>query len=189
VFVGLQGVHPPPEVAGDYQKVIGAFQQRQAAVLDAEAERNKTLSSLAGSVEEAESLYALAAKYQLARYENDTATIEQLGTELDRAFAQAKGDIFSRLREAQSYAFEKATLARATGERFGSQVKAYEAAKEIYVREQILSAFEEALPGVRKFVVATEPNDTEVVIVNVEEKLTPSLYDLPGFGKKESSTK
>jgi regulator of protease activity HflC (stomatin/prohibitin superfamily) len=189
VFVGLQGVHPPPEVAGDYQKVIGAFQQRQAAVLDAEAERNRTLSALAGSVKDANELYELAAEYQLARYENDTAATEQLGPKLDKAFAEAKGDIFSRLRQAQSYAFEKAILARATGERFGSQVKAYEAAKEIYVREQILSAFEEALPGVRKFVVAAEPNDTEVFIVNVEEVSTPSLYDLPGFGNKESSTK
>jgi membrane protease subunit HflK len=187
VFLGLQGIHPPVEVAPDYQKVVGAFQQKQAAILEAKAERNKTLSSLAGSVEEADRLYGLAASYQQAKDEGDNERVEQLSGELDGAFAQAKGEIFAALRGAQSYAFERATLARATGERFASQVKAYEAAKEIYVREQILAAFEEALPGVRKFVVAAEPNDTEVVIINAEEQLTPSLYDLPGFKKKESS--
>jgi regulator of protease activity HflC (stomatin/prohibitin superfamily) len=188
-FLGLQGIHPPPEVAPDYQKVVGAFQQKQAAILKAEAERNRTLSSLAGSVEEADRLYSLAAEYQHARDQNDTERMEQLGGELDRAFAQAEGEIFSALRGAQSYAFEKATMARATGERFASQVKAYEASREIYVREQILSAFEETLPDVRKIVVAAGPNDTEVIIVDVTDIQTPSLYDIPGFKKKESNPK
>lgn len=114
---------------------------------------------------------------------------EHPGGELDAAFAQAKGEIFSTLRRAQSSAFEKATLARATGERFASQVKAYEAAKEIYVREQILAAFEQTLPNVRKILVAAGPNDTEVIIVDLKEEVTPSLYDIPGFRKKESSGK
>jgi regulator of protease activity HflC (stomatin/prohibitin superfamily) len=188
-FLGLQGIHPPPEVAPDFQKVVGAFQQKQAAIMKAEAERNKTLSSLAGSVEEADRLYGLAAKYQQARDENDTERMKELGGELDRAFAQAEGEIFTALRQAQSYAFEKATMARATGERFASQVKAYEASREIYVREQILSAFEETLPDVRKIVVAAGPNDTEVIIVDVTTKQTPSLYDIPGFKKKESKPK
>jgi len=187
VFLGLQGIHPPVEVAPDYEKVVGAFQNKQATILEAEAERNRTLSSLAGSVEEADALYALAARYQQARDENDTDLMEKLGAELDAAFAKAKGEIFSTLRGSQSYAFEKATLARATGERFASQVKAYEAAEEIYVQEQMLAAFEQTLPSVRKILVAAGPNDTEVIIVDVKEEVTPSLYDIPGFRKKESS--
>jgi hypothetical protein len=157
--------------------------------MKAEAERNKTLSSLAGSVEEADRLYSLAAEYQQARDQNATERMEQLGGELDRAFAQAEGEIFAALRGAQSYAFEKATMARATGERFASQVKAYEASREIYVREQVLSAFEQTLPNVRKIVVAAGPNDTEVIIVDVTDIQTPSLYDIPGFKKKESNPK
>ncbi|UCC96864.1 MAG: hypothetical protein JSW66_13580, partial [Phycisphaerales bacterium] len=37
VFVGLQGIHPPVEVAADYQKVIGALQKKQATILQAQA--------------------------------------------------------------------------------------------------------------------------------------------------------
>ncbi len=187
VFLGLQGIHPPPEVAADYQKVIGAVQEKQALILGAQAERNKTLSALAGSVEDADKLYDLAAKYQQAKEQNNTEQVEKLGKTLDKAFVEAKGDIFSTLREAQSYAFEVATLARATGERFASQLKAYKAAKEIYKREQILTVFEETLKKIRKYVVVANKNDTQIFIFDLTKKLTPSLYEWGGF--EESSEK
>ena len=187
VFVGVQGIHPPPEVAADYEGVVGAIQKKQAIILDAHAERNKTLSTLIGSVGQADGLYSHAAQYQRAEQENRQEDVNKLGQELDMAFAQAKGEIFATLRDAQSYAFEKATLARATGERFAGQVKAYRAAKEIYKREQRLVVLEEALKDVRKFIVAADANDFQVFIVDLQEKLTPSLYDIGGI--KESSGK
>jgi len=181
VFLGLQGIHPPPEVAADYQKVIGAVQEKQAIVLQSLAERNKTLSTLVGSVEDADKLYDLAAKYQLAKEQNKIDQIDKLSDALDNAFLEAKGDIFRTLRVARSYAFEKATLSRATGERFESQIKAYEAAREIYEREQRLTAFEEALQNIRKYIVVADPNDTQIFIFDAKEKLTPSLYDIGGI--------
>ena len=187
VFLGLQGIHPPPEVAPDYQKVVGAVQKKQALILGAHAKRNRDLSALAGSVEDADKLYSLAAKYQQAKEKNNPEEIEELEHNLDLAFAEAKGDIFTTLRKSQSYAFEKATLARATGQRFASQLKAYRAAKEIYKHEQRLAALEEALENIRKFVVVADKNDTQVFIIDVQEKLTPSLYELAGY--EESSEK
>jgi len=181
VFLGIQGIHPPPEVAPDYQKVIGAVQKKQALILGAHAKRNKDLSALAGSVEDADKLYSLAAKYQQAKKKNNPEEIEELEHHLDLAFAEAKGDIFTTLRKSQSYAFEKATLAQATGQRFASQLKAYRAAKEIYKREQRLAVLEEALENIRKYVVVADQNDTQVFIIDVQEKLTPSLYELAGF--------
>ena len=181
VFLGLQGIHPPPEVAPDYQKVVGAVQKKQAIILNAEAERNKILSTLAGSVEDANKLYSLAAEYQTAKEGNDPEQIEKLGGYLDRAFAEAKGDIFTTLRQAQSYAFEKATIAHATGQRFAGQLKAYRAAADIYKRQLRLSVFEENLDNIRKFVVVADKNDVEIFEIDVKEKLTPSLYELSGF--------
>jgi membrane protease subunit HflK len=185
VFLGLQGIHPPPEVAKDYQNVVGAVQKKQALVLNAQAKRNRDLTTLAGSIDDADSLYNLASQYQAAREQNDSEKVEQLGRRLDQAFAQARGDIFKTLREAQSYAFEKSTLAKATGERFADQLKAYQAAKNIYKREQRLAVFEEALENIRKFVVVAGEDDAQVFIVDVKEKLTPSLYELSGL--EESS--
>lgn len=189
VFLGLQGIHPPPEVAADYQKVVGAVQKKQAAILGAEAERNKTLSSLAGSVPDANKLYSLVAEYQKAKDENRSAKIEKLGNELDFAFASAKGEIFTKLRRAQSYAFERATLAQATGERFASQLKAYRAAEEIYIREQRLATFEEALENIRKYVVVADPNDYQISQIDLQEKVITGLLDVDIPSVKESSEK
>jgi regulator of protease activity HflC (stomatin/prohibitin superfamily) len=187
VFLGLAGIHPPPEVAGDYQKVIGAVQKKQATILNAYAQRNKDLSNLAGSVEDADKLYTLAAKYQQAKEKNRSEEIKKLADSLDSAFAEAKGEIFIELRKAQSDAFEKATIARATGERFDSQLKAYRAAKEIYKQEQKLSTLEDALENIRKYVMVADQNDIQVFIFDAQDKLTPSLYELSGF--EESSKK
>jgi regulator of protease activity HflC (stomatin/prohibitin superfamily) len=177
VFVGLQGIHPPVEVAADYQKVIGAIQEKQTAILFAHAERNSTLSNLVGSVKDADKLHILVVRYQQAVEENDPEAIEEFGKALDEAFAQAKGDIFKILREAQSYAFEKATLAEATGQRFADQLKSYRAAEQIYKRQLRLAALEEALENIRKCVVVADGNDTEKFIFDFKEKLTPSLLE------------
>ncbi len=186
VYLGVHGIHPPPEVAPDYEAVIGAVQKRQALVLQAEAERNRTLTNLMGSVSKAYDLADLASAYQEAQSAGRTEEAERLGKQLDAMFAAAKGDIFKTLREAQSYAFEKATLAEATGKRFAGQVKAYRAAPNIYKREQRLAVLEEALPGIRKFVVASDPNDTQVIILDLQGKRESDLLEF-GSLQQESN--
>ena len=42
IFVGLQGIHPPVKVAGDYEKVVGAEQTKLAVILNARAEAIRT---------------------------------------------------------------------------------------------------------------------------------------------------
>jgi regulator of protease activity HflC (stomatin/prohibitin superfamily) len=180
VFLGVQGVHPPVEVTADYQSVVGAVQKRQKVILEAQAERNKNLSTLAGSVSDANELYRLAEDYRQAETKGTPQDVNELAARLDRAFAEAGGDISIKLRESQSYAYEKVTLAKATGLRFADQLKAYTAAKDIYRREQRLRVFEEALKNIRKYVVVADPNDKLIFIVNFEEKLIPSLYDITG---------
>ena len=177
VFVGLQGIHPPTEVAADYQKVIGAVQQKQALILNAQAERNNILGPVVGSVEKTEKLYELWLKYQQAEDTNSPAEIEKITKELDLTFEEAKGDIFKTLRQAQNYAFQKEAIARATSDRFEEQLKAYEAAPEIYMHEQHSAAIEEAFGGIRKYVVVADQNDTQITIIDLQEKLTPSIYD------------
>ena len=37
---------------------------------------------------------------------------------------------------------------------------------------------EEALGGIRKYIVAADANDNQVFIIDLNEKLTPDLYDM-----------
>ncbi|MBP7050541.1 MAG: hypothetical protein KBE65_05965 [Phycisphaerae bacterium] len=187
VFVGLQGIHPPPEVAPDYQAVVGAVQAKQALVLGAEAERNRTLSTLAGSVSRASNLAELATRYQGAQRRGVSDEIKQLGEQFDAALLnEARGDIFRRLSEAQSYRFGKATLAEATGRQFAGQLQAYRAAPEIYKCEQRAVAMEEALRGIRKYIMATDPNDRQVIIMDLQEKLDTDLLRRLSSGQESS---
>jgi len=181
VFLGLQGIHPPPEVASDYQAVIGAVQEKQALILEAQANRNESLSALVGSVDMADELHRLAEKYQQAEETNNTENLKELGKEMDNMLEKSKGNIFKTVRDSQSYAYEKATLAKADGERFNSQLQAYRAAEEIYKQQLRLSVLEESLKNIRKYVVAADPNEKQIMIIDVQGKLTPSLYDIGGL--------
>jgi len=181
IFVGLQGIHPPTDLAKDYQQVIGAVQKKQSLILNADAYKNQVLGILAGSVEKANDLYSITQEYQQAEGLGNRQKIDELAKELDSAFSQAKGDIYASLRQAHGYAFEKATLAEATGERFASQLKAYNAAPDVYTTEQRLNALIEACSNIRKYMVVGDANDSQIFEVDIKEKLTPSLYDLSGL--------
>jgi len=82
------------------------------------------------------------------------------------------------IRQAQAYAFERATLAEATGLRFQGQLKAYQANPGLYKRIERLKVLEETLEKIRKYVVVADAKDTQVYIVDLQEKLVPSLYDM-----------
>jgi hypothetical protein len=127
-------------------------------------------------VEKTENLYELWLKYQQAEDANSLQDVEKLVKQLDLAFEEASGNIFKTLRESQSYAFKKAALARATGDRFADQLKAYSAAPEIYIHEQRSSMLEKALKDARKYIVVADQNDTQVTIIDLEESRTPSIY-------------
>lgn len=186
VFLGLQGVHPPPKVVEDYQKVIGAVQSKQALILNAQAERNKNLSNLAGSVAEAQALYELARQYQTAR-EGSANDSQAIGVKLDQAFTKAQGRIYEILRRAQADALAKVAEVRGDGLRFSGQVKAYDAAPEIYLRDQRINALMEAFPRIRKYAIATKPIDDQVVTIDLQEKLMPSLYDMANIPSDEEN--
>jgi hypothetical protein len=138
------------------------------------------LSLLTGSVEHARRLYDLAAEYQNAR-RSEAPNAEELAARLDEAFGEAGGDIHKTLRQSQTYAFEKAAVAKATADRFVDQLKAYRAAPRIYLKEQRLAALEEALANARKYVVAAEEGESQVFILDLKDKLAPSLYELGGL--------
>ncbi|MCD4831958.1 MAG: hypothetical protein K8R02_09185 [Anaerohalosphaeraceae bacterium] len=175
VFMGMQGFHPPPDVAKDFQAVIGSVQQKQAKILWAIAQRDKILTNNVGSVKAANSLYKLAGElFGANRGEKDS---EKIKAQLDTEFALASGELYAKLRAAKSYAYEKSVSAEATGKRFAGQLKAYNSSEQIYTHELKMGMLEEAIGNIRKYIVATE-GDTQVTIIDLQEKLVPSLYDI-----------
>lgn len=177
VFLGLQGVHPPPEVAPDYQAVVAAVQKQQATILNAQADRNKILTELAGSINQVDRLYSYVQQISQALREKNTALAEDLKTQLQVAIHDAQGKVYTTLRKAEAYAYER--IARSCGEglRFDGQLKANRASPEIYQHLQRLLVLEEALPAIRKYVVVTDENDQEIFIFDLKEAMATGLIE------------
>jgi modulator of FtsH protease HflK len=178
VMVGLQGVHPPLEVAKEYEQVIGSIQKRQATILDALAIKNKTMTELGGGIGQVDRLYEMAVEFQAKKTTAGQDELKRMARELDEAFAGASGEIFKTLSESRSYAYDKSETARAEGERFASQILAFREAPKIYLQQLRLQTLEETLQDIRKYVVVSADDDSEVMIVDLQESLTPSLYDI-----------
>lgn len=178
VLLGLQGVHPPPDVADSYEQVIGAVQQKQASILSALADRNRTLTTLGGSVEMSNELYEKAIAFQEAKEKGNEPEVQRLQDELEQDFARVKGEIFKKVSEAGAYAYARVVTSEATGKRFEKQLKAFEAAPEIFKRQQRLAVLEETLPDIRKYIVVAGQDDSQVYIVDLQEVLSPELYDI-----------
>jgi regulator of protease activity HflC (stomatin/prohibitin superfamily) len=178
VYLGLQGIHPPPQVVPDYQEVIAAGQLRQATVMTAQADRNRTLIELAGSIEKVKALYEQSVAFEEARKKGDTVLVETLRAELLDAFEQSQGKVYSTLRQAESEAFEKAATAKGEGLRFAGQYKAFTAAPELYSKIVRLNMLEEAMEKIRKYIVVADAQDAQVFIVDLQEKLMPSIYEM-----------
>ena len=178
VLLGLQGVHPPAEVAKAYEDVVASVQEKQAIVLLAQAEKNRILTELGGSIAEVDALYNLALEFERSKERGDAQKTEELETQLQTAFVNVKGTVFRILREAESYAFEQINLIKGEGIRFNGQEQAYRASPEIYMKLQRLMTLEEGLQDVRKYVVVVDKEDAQVYIVDLQEKLTQSLYDM-----------
>ncbi|MHC4237445.1 MAG: SPFH domain-containing protein [Planctomycetota bacterium] len=184
VLLGLQGVHPPPEVAKAYEDVVAAVQEKQKIVLDAQAQKNKILIELGGSIAEIEALYAIAQEFERSKDKGDEQETERLRKKLQTAFADAEGNVFRILRQAESEAFERINLAKGEGLRFDGQVKAYQASPELYSKIQRLLTLEKGLKAVRKYVVVAEDEDALIYTVDLQEKLKSSIYE-GGFGLEE----
>ena len=75
-------------------------------------------------------------------------------------------------------------LAKGEGIRFAGQVQAYQASPELYKKIQRLMMLEESLDNVRKYVVVADEEDTQVYIVDLQEKLKDTLYEM-GLGLEE----
>lgn len=178
VLVGVEGIHPPLEVAADYERVVAAIQQRQKLILEALAERNKLLTEVGGSITRVSELYELVQQYQLEKDSLTEQQQQQMLARIDEGFENADGMIAKKLLEARRYAYERKEIARSVGERFANQMLAHAAAPDIYLQNQRLITLERMLADIRKYVVVSDEKDHEVIIIDLQESLAPSLYDI-----------
>ncbi|MCX6996409.1 MAG: protease modulator HflK [Kiritimatiellaeota bacterium] len=76
LFVGLAGVHPPVGVADAFESVVGAVEEKEASLLNAQAHRNRTLPAAAAQAAriQMESVAYRTRRMEIARAEANQFT-------------------------------------------------------------------------------------------------------------------
>ncbi|MGZ8938510.1 MAG: protease modulator HflK [Limisphaerales bacterium] len=135
VLVGLEDIHPPQKVAQAFENVVGARQESEASIRQAEG-------------------YALS-------------TVEL-----------SRGEATRLVREAEGYRFQKVAAADAQAARFIQQLKAFEASPEVYATRAKLLTMMQNSTNVR-FIVKTSTNTHDTFQLDLQEKITPDMADIP----------
>ena len=90
---------------------------------------------------------------------------------------EAAGASSVMISEAEAYSVERASLSRASAERFVSQVEAYKLAKDIYLWREYLAVLDEYMPALRKYVLASDKVGSWVYEIDLKEELQPDLFE------------
>jgi len=135
VLVGLEDLHPPQKVAQAFENVVGARQESEAVMRQAEGYAYRTV--------------------ELARGEADRL-----------------------VREAEGYKFQRIAAADAQATRFQHQIKAFEASPEVYAIRAKLQTLIQNSTNVR-FIVKTSTNTHDIFQLDLQEKITPDMADIP----------
>jgi modulator of FtsH protease HflK len=140
VFVGLEDIHPPQKVAQAFENVVGAHQESEAKVREAEG-------------------YAI------------------------RMVEMARGQAEQIVHLADANRLQKVAVAQGQAVRFKHQMTAYEASTNVYTARAKLQTLIQNSTNAR-FIVKGTTNVNDVYQMDLEEKITPEISDIPIPTKK-----
>lgn len=186
VFVGIGGVHPPPDddVAKAYEEVVGAYERKDARIKEAEGDAARIRVDSAG-IDWRQIFDAIVAEDSAIHHRG--ADRAGLTARVDELLRGASGGIARAIVAAA----EKRTLIRvfevkASAERYAAQLEAYSAAPGYYALLSYLRLMEEGLQGVQKFVILLR--DNAKVIYDIDLK-PPQTIDILGAEVSASESK
>ncbi len=117
-------------------------------------------------------------------YEQVNNAIQARETEILRAETYsaervpgAKADAAKRVSEAEGYRLSRVVEASSIAARFTNQIKAYNAAPNVFSKRTLLSSMAGSTRGARKYIVSVT-NTVDVVSMNLEDKIHEGLMDI-----------
>ncbi len=193
--VSPSSVHPPQDqqVAVNYQERINASIQARIAVERARQEQTRTLTAAAGSVTNAQTIYAMLQEYDVLREtlsnpdtsEEDTqalqAQVDEMRGEIARLIRESGGSAARALEDARSERWVTELTERTAAERFQAEGAAYAAAPAYYATRAYFDALTAAIDGQRIYINATGSELPSTVRLNLEsESAGQSILTSPG---------
>jgi hypothetical protein len=91
-----------------------------------------------------------------------SALVAKASARADALFAQASGEPAAQVAAAESYRWNKEMGERGKWEAFQTILPAYQASPRVYQWEHWMEVWEEALPGLHKYILAVDRNKLEI---------------------------
>lgn len=163
ISVGVAGVHPPKKVAGEFEAVVGAEQNRQAKIDSATADAIATLTRVVGSVNLAEQIVNKIDEADKARAANaDAATLNEKEFAIQALLDQAGGSAAAAISSAKADRWVRHMGERARANRYLGQLSSYKAAPEIFKASTYFDALTAAIAGSRLFITSDRIPDLRI---------------------------
>lgn len=166
VALGMQSVHPPSEVAKDFESVISAESQKRATIRAAESERVRILAEMCGDVVQAERLAeAISQLDRPGASAEQRAQAQALVAELfhgnpEKGIEPITGKAAETVSRAYAEMWQKINEARADADMLELELPIYRTAPRIYRARQYLDVLAEGLKTPRKYLIAADAEPT-----------------------------
>lgn len=192
VYVGVTNVHPEKTVAEAYRDVIGAEQEKVAAIREARVVESQKLAAVAGDAQRARRLATATVRVSDASERLNTAlqtlrdvdpdVVAELSERLleHRALFRARTETGARLEEARSAELRaKEDFALGLGQTLSMQARAeQEAAQAAAAKQAADAALEEALAPLRAEASRRlSPQQAEALVRSVEAQVAGAYWD------------
>jgi regulator of protease activity HflC (stomatin/prohibitin superfamily) len=155
LFTGVEGVHPPLDVAGNFEEVVRKQQDAIGAVELAEDVVTGTLSEMAGTREAAREIIAGLEELDRLERANDPKAAEQ-SEAVKAAIVRSDGRASVLIRQAQAKRWAIHMGARGAAERLDSLNRAYEAAPDYFMANMYFQTLAEAMKQARVYIVVDD---------------------------------
>ena len=186
--VNILNVHPPIPTVEAFEAVVGALEEKEARIWEAKGEANEILNKVAGSSRKA--LMGAVRDYDAAAEARDEALASGDGQAMKEAeealraaeakvggyLLEAGGSVSEEIQKSDSERYRLEELTRADSESFKIKAAAFNIGPEIYKLRFRLQTMAESMVNSRKYIVPADSKNTEVFILNLEQK-APSILD------------
>jgi len=178
LYVGTGMAHPPKDVVPSFERVIQARQSREATIESARTDRDRTLTAVAGAVDEATEIVEAIDRLQLLRDQGvPEAEITEAELEIDRMLETSGGGAGARLAQASSDRWTRHMGERGSAALYQGRVQSYRAAPGLFMTREYLSALRDAMERSRVYLVGDDHRGVNFVLDLHSTETNTQIFD------------
>ncbi len=188
ISFGIAGVHPPTDVAPNFEGVVQAQSYREAKIEDARKDSIKTLTTVVGSVDLADKIVAeLDALEKQREGKAAAAAISEQEFKVQKLLEQAGGSSAKAIAQASADRWTRHMSERGRAARYQGQLASFNASPLIYKSSLYFEALASVLKESRLFITDESVKDLRIQWQGLDKEAVGTTFnpeELEEAGKK-----